>query len=283
MDGKQLAKRVLIFSCEAALLLLLADVLFDRHRIAAGLIRHSPNTVFSIFFLAVGYTAAAVGNLLIPFLIRFLYPGKPLEGATAVLVSLINYATIMLLMALPYRLPLGNLGGGEVYYTLSCLAKMGGAVMILLAANVVLRMPEAGEPTAIDVPLTDAEKCLSALGDFIEVVKAQLGRHEVQDRLWGPVYSYLNNEMTVRNIVLTKHIAPDELMLNAVGSLSYRLLAGGSYHASLGVLNPQGEYLWGVWYLAANELVRRGYGSAQDMQRGVEALTAAVLSAGGTG
>ncbi|MDR1132567.1 MAG: hypothetical protein LBL05_00300, partial [Synergistaceae bacterium] len=128
------------------------------------------------------------------------------------------------------------------------------------------------------LPLDDSERCMTALGDFMTVLVAQLGERRHVEKLWSPVYTYLKDRLKVQKLVMNKGLKHDEIALNAVGSIAFRLLASGELHSDFGTLSPDGEYVRKIWWFTANELVRRSYYRPEDVAKGLESLDSAIVS-----
>jgi hypothetical protein len=165
---------------------------------------------------------------------------------------------------------------------MSLAAYIAWAVMSYIAAYSVITMPPILQNSmdSLYIPLNDSEKCLTALGDFMTLLVGQLGERRKVEKLWSPVYSYLKDTLKVQKLVLNKGLHHDEIALNAVGSIAFKLLADGELHADYGTLSPDGEYVRKVWWVTANELVRRSYNRPEDVTQGIQALDAAIVSIG---
>jgi hypothetical protein len=150
------------------------------------------------------------------------------------------------------------------------------------AAYCIVTMPPViqGSRDELLIPLTDSDKCMTALGDYMTLLAQTLGERRKMEKLWNPVYVYLKDLPKIQNLVRNKGVKYDEIVLNAVGSIAFRLLASGELNANPGVLSPDGEFVRNVWWVTANELVRRNYNRPEDVAQGLEALDAAIVSAG---
>jgi hypothetical protein len=108
----------------------------------------------------------------------------------------------------------------------------------------------------------------------------QLGERRHVEKFWSPVYAYLKDTPKISKLVTNQRLHHDEITLNAVGSIAFKLLAEGGLHAAFGTLSPDGEYVRKVWWVAANELVRRSYYRPEDVTQGIQALDAAIVAVG---
>jgi hypothetical protein len=224
-----------------------------------------------LLFNWMAYFFVALLCLVLPVIVRFFVFCEPLRKEWAFWASLINYPTIMMLQSLPYRLAIGGVSGGTPYFVASCIAGMVAAAFSMASGYVMLRVPDDGEVN-VAAPIDDSTICVSELGDFINLVKKSSRRNYSLENLWQPVYSYLKNTGTIKKAISEKGATHDEIVLNAVGSMVFRLLSSERYNASPGELNPEGEYLKEIWKMAAHELVRRNYNTPDDMARGLAAL-----------
>jgi len=163
-----------------------------------------------------------------------------------------------------------GLAGYVAWTVLSCV----GAYFVLTMPPVV-----GSSRDEIYVPLSDSDKCLAALGDFMTILSSTLGERRKIDKLWISISDYLKDNSRVQKLVLNKGLRHDEIALNAVGSFAYKLLADGEFHAAYGILSPDGEYVRKVWWVTANELARRSYYKPEDVTRGIQSLDAAIVSA----
>jgi hypothetical protein len=206
----------------------------------------------------------------------------PLEPPASVIAALVHYATFFLVIRVPYSMITGGLRFTAPITAMMLAAYAGWAVMSYVAAYVVITMPPIFRSSMEEIllPLDDSEKCLAALGEFMTALYAQLGERRKIERLWSPVYSYLKDRLKVQKLVVNKGLKHDEIALNAVGSVAFKLLAGGELHADFGTLSPDGEYVRKIWWFTANELVRRSYYRPEDVSKGLEALDSAIVSVG---
>jgi hypothetical protein len=206
---------------------------------------------------------------------------EPMEGLNAALASLIHYATIYVLIITPYNLIAGKVPM-SVRMMLSVGAYVAWAGVSYFAAYIVLTMPPIlpkSSVDSLDIALSDSDKCLTELGDFMTLLATALGERRQIEKLWGQVFAYLKDDNRIRKLVLNNRLKHDEIALNAVGSIAFKLLSEGDLHAAYGTLSPDGEYVRKVWWVTANELVRRSYYRPEDVTQGIEAVDAAIVSA----
>ena len=237
-----------------------------------------------IFNLLVCF-ALSILNLLpavLTRLIRLSVAEEPFEGGGGVLASFIHYATFFLLIRIPYKILTGVYPLSSPTMILGLIGYIAWAVVSYVAAYFILTMPEmiSSSKDEIIIPLSDSEKCLTALGDFMTILVSTLGERRKIDKLWVSVSDYLKDNDRVRKLVLNKGLRHDEIALNAVGSIAFKLLAAGELHAAFGTLSPDGEYVRKVWWVTANELVRRSYYKPDDVTNGIKSLDAAIVAAG---
>jgi hypothetical protein len=187
----------------------------------------------------------------------------------------------MLIMALPWQLMFGNIGGGTAYFLLSRVMRILFAFIILMNGYFILETPEkkVHSTQRMDMPLDNSTKCMLKLGSFINYVKNNLGSEISVEKLWQPVYAYLKNEEIINGAV-NQGMSPDAIVLNAVGSMAFRLLAAGRFHHPGGSLSLEGEYVVSIWKIAADELIRNSFNTPDDMARGLAALEEAIRRAG---
>ena len=239
--------------------------------------------------------AWAVFNLLICFvlsilnllpamftrIIRLSLADEPFEGAGGVLASFIHYATFYLFIWIPFKIITGAYPLESPLMMLALLGYAAWAVISYVAAYFVLTMPQMirSSKDEMYIPLNDSEKCLAALGDFMTILASNLGERRKIDKLWVSVSDYLKDNGRIQKLVLNKGLRHDEIALNAIGSVAFKLLADGELHAALGTLSPDGEYVRKVWWVTANELVRRSYYRPEDVTNGIESLDSAIVSA----
>ena len=223
-------------------------------------------------------------NLLPAIITRFVrlaVAEEPFEGVGGVLASLIHYATIYLFIWIPVKIITGAYPLSSPAMMLGIVGYAAWAVVSYVTAYFVLTMPQiiSSSMDELYIPLNDSEKSLSALGDFMTYLASALGERRKIDKLWVPVSDYLKDNIRVQKLVLNNRLRHDEIALNAVGSVAYKLLAEGEFHAALGTLSPDGEYVRKVWWVTANELVKRSYYRPEDVTQGIQALDAAIVSA----
>jgi hypothetical protein len=220
-------------------------------------------------------------NLLPAVLTRSMIVQEPMEGMSAVLATLVHYATFYLIIGIPYNLIKGTFSLASATGILAIVGYVAWTGMSYVSAYIVLTMPPMLKSgmDMIDIPLDDSEKCLTALGDFMTLLVSSLGERRQVSTLWTPVYAYLKDNHKIRQLVLNKGLRHDEIALNAVGSIAFRLLSEGDLHAAYGTLSPDGEYVRKVWWVTANELVKRSYYRPEDVTQGLSSLDAAIVSA----
>jgi hypothetical protein len=219
-------------------------------------------------------------NLLPAVITRSMIVQEPLEGMNATLVSLIHYATLYLLIGVPYNVFKGTFRLSSLPMILALVAYIAWAAVSYVAARAVLTTPPImRDSSEMDIPLNDSEKCIAALGDFMTLMVTNLGERRQIEKLWTPVYAYLKDNRKIQMLVLNKGLRHDQIALNAVGSIAYQLLSEGDLHAAFGTLSPDGEYVRKVWWVTANELVRRSYNKPDDVTQGLASLDAAIVSA----
>ncbi|MDR3353930.1 MAG: hypothetical protein LBO21_02685 [Synergistaceae bacterium] len=269
--GKRYAKQVLLLSVVSSLLFLLSFAMnqyYERNVTA----RQSMNqTVMTLLFQWMGYFFITQVCLVIPVIVRYLIYARPLTGKHALLASLVNYPTIEIILAMPYQLVIGRVTHDVPIFVALCAARMAAAVFCIAACRIMLVIPD-NEDVDAAVSLDDYTRCVSELGKFINLVKASLRDRFPAENLWRAVLAYLKNGATIKKAIREKGVHHDEIVLNAVGSIAFRLLSSGGYNVSAGVLSKEGEYLKEIWRLAAHELVRRRYNTPDDMARGLAAL-----------
>ena len=194
--------------------------------------------------------------------------------------AFVNGGTVIFAMAIPWRLATYGTGSGFAYYLISCLLKIIVAGMVILCGYWVVTQPDRDdEREGFAPPLDNAAKCLLCLKDFIDLAKAGISPQADAEKLWQTVFAYLKNDELITDAV-NKGMPIDSIVLNAVGAVAYKLIASGLFHASRGVLSPEGQYIAQAWKLAASELISRSYNSREDMERGLAALEEAVARAG---
>ena len=274
-------RRSLFFSFIAALCWTIADATKGMgESVADG---GSAKVTFAamIFLLLIDFTLSLL-NLLPAIITRSMIAQAPLEPPNSVIAALVHYATFFLVILLPYRIITGSLRFTSSYTAMSLAAYAAWAITSYMTAYIVITMPPIFRSSMEDIllPLDDSEKCLTALGDFMTVLAAQLGERRHVEQLWSPVYSYLKDKFKVKKLVENKGLKHDEIALNAVGSIAFKLLASGELHSDFGTLSPDGEYVRKIWWFTANELVRRSYYRPEDVTKGLEALDSAIVSIG---
>ncbi|MDR3331283.1 MAG: hypothetical protein LBT08_01530 [Synergistaceae bacterium] len=272
-DGTKYAKQILILSIVSSIISLLSLILYNFYRAEAGIPAPSSNAPLSLLFQWIGYFTVAMLNLIPPSIIRFLAPGRSLSAEWAYGVSLFNFATFTLVASTPYQLITGEIAGGAAYFALSGIIKMIAQVFTIASGYVILIIPDNNDAAeTISIPQDDYTICVTELGNFLNLLKLNSRVYFPVEKLWQQVYNYLKNERVLKNAIAGKGVRHDEMVLNAIGSVAFRLLERSKYCSSPGVLNPEGEYVREIWKLAAHELVRRGYNTPEDMARGLSAL-----------
>jgi hypothetical protein len=233
-----------------------------------------------IFDLILCFVLALL-NLLPAVITRSMIVQEPLDGIGAGLASLVHFATFYLLIYIPYILIKGTFSLASLVGVLAIVGYAVWAGMSYFTAYIVLTMPPMLKSgmNMMDIPLNDSEKCLTALGDFMTLLVSSLGERRQVSKLWTPVYAYLKDNHKIRQLVLNKGLRHDEIALNAVGSIAFRLLAEGDLHAAYGTLSPDGEFVRKIWWVTANELVKRSYYKPEDVTQGLSSLDAAIVSA----
>ncbi|MDR1482612.1 MAG: hypothetical protein LBI74_08305 [Synergistaceae bacterium] len=270
-ECKRRLKRLLLLSVVSSFFSLLAFVLNRYYEWSVGIRQPAVQTVLTLLFQWMGYFVLALLYLVIPIVIRYVVYARPLSGRQALLASFVNYATIDMILAMPYQLLTGQVTSAISLFVASCAASITAAAFNIAACHVMLMIPDDGDIDAI-VSLDDYTICVSELGNFINLTKAGSRKTFPVENLWRPVLEYLKRGRTIKNAIREKGAHHDEIVLNAVGSMAFRLLSSGEYNVSPGVLSKEGEYLREIWKLAANELVRRRYNTPDDMARGLTAL-----------
>jgi len=273
-------KKSLYFSFVAALCWVIAEGARDLAIGAAERIM----LAWAVFSLLICF-ALQIINLLPAIITRFIklaVAEEPFGRAGGILASFIHYATLYVFILIPFRIITGAYQLNSPIMMLGLLGYVAWAVVSYTAAYFVLTMPQmiGSSKDEIIIPLNDSEKCLTALGDFMTVLASTLGERRKIDKLWVPVSEYLKDNDRIRKLVLNKGLRHDEIALNAVGSFAFKLLTGGELHAAFGTLSPDGEYVRKVWWVTANELVRRSYYRPEDVTQGIQSLDAAIVSVG---
>jgi hypothetical protein len=270
-EGKRYAKRVLLLCVVSSFFSLLAFVLNHYYEGTAGTRQPAVQTMMTLLFQWMSCFALALACLVTPIVIRYLVYARPLAGRRAFLVSFANYPAIAMILAVPYQLVTGQVTSAALFFAASRAADMIAAAFNIAACRVMLLVPDDADVDAA-VSLVDYTMCVSELGNFINLAKASLSNRFPAENLWKSVFEYLKRGQTIKKAIRERGARHDEIVLNAVGSVAFKLLSSGEYNASSGVLNKEGEYLREIWKLAASELVRRRYNTPDDMARGLAAL-----------
>jgi hypothetical protein len=274
-------RRSLFFSFIAALCWTIADAAISMGKSMAD--GESSKVAFAavVFWLFIDFILCLL-NLLPATITRSMIAQAPLEPPTSVIAALVHYATFFIAIGIPYGIITGGLRFTPLITAMTLAAYVGWAIMSYVAAYIIVTMPPIFHSSMNEIllPLDDSEKCLAALGEFMTALYAQLGERRHVERLWSPVYSYLKDRLKVQKLVMNKGLKHDELALNAVGSIAFKLLASGELHSDFGTLSPDGEYVRKIWWFTANELVRRSYYRPEDVTKGLEALDSAIVSVG---
>ncbi|MDR3254458.1 MAG: hypothetical protein LBT31_02680 [Synergistaceae bacterium] len=277
MAQRELLKSV-FFAAGASFLWLLSDMFNNYYLLAAAGDEPVPLSLFINLFKWLAYFFLVYANFILPFLIRYFFHRGQLYAEPAILTALVNYATVMMVMAFPLELLMGGVKVGIFNYLLSRLFKIICSVVVLIGCYNILTIPDKEEYDLIP-PQDNATKCMLKLADFINYAKSNLGTKVNVERLWQTVYAYLKNDALITNAVASG-VPIDSIVINAVGAVAYKLIESGRFHESRGVLTPEGQYIVSVWKMAADELVRRSFNTQQDMRRGLDVLEDAILRAG---
>jgi hypothetical protein len=269
-------RRALFFSFIAALCRTIADTTKGMAGGAAGV------TFAAAMLLLLMDFILCLLNLLPAIITRAIVAQTPLKPPMSVIAALVHYATFFLAIRIPYGIITGGFSLKPPMSAMSLAAYVAWAITSYVPAYIIVTMPPIfrGSMEEILLPLDDSEKCLTALGDFMTALAAQLDERRHVEQLWSPVYSYLKDRLKVQNLVANKGLKHDEIALNAVGSIAFKLLASGDLHSDFGTLSPDGEYVRKIWWFTANELVRRSYYRPEDVVRGLEVLDSAIVSVG---
>jgi hypothetical protein len=248
--------------------------------IANGL---SANVTFAsvIFLFTIDFILSLL-NLLPSIIARSMVVREPMSGGGAVFTACIHYATIYLLIVIPYGFAVtGSFTLGSLPMAGSIIAYIAWAALSYVTAYHVLSMPPimGNSENELLVSLNDSEKCLTALGDFMAILSPMIGEHRKAEKLWSEVYVYLKDIPKIKKFVMNKGLRHDEIALNAVGNIAFTILASGELHSAFGTLSPDGEYVRKVWWIAANELAKRSYCRPEDVTQGLQALDSAIVSA----
>jgi hypothetical protein len=248
---------------------------------ASGGLERPKISIFINFFYWLMFFVLSMINHIPPAFIRYFMPGRQIEGEWAILGSFINGATVILIMALPWRLFVGGISGGVGFYLISRLVKIMAAFVIIYGGYGILSRPEENEAENFAPPIDNATKCMLRLTDFIDYAKRNIGSQTNVEMLWQMVYTYLKNDELITDAI-NKGVPPDSIVMNAIGAVAYRLIESGRFHKAKGVLSAEGEYIAEVWKMAAAELVNRSYNTRDDMQRGLASLGEAIERTGGS-
>ena len=272
-------RKSLFFSFAAALCWVIAEGVRDLATGAAVRISFA----WAVFNLLIRFSLSIINLLpaMITRFIRLFTAEEPFAGSGGVWASLIHYATFYMFVWMPYKIITGAYPLKSPAMMMGILGYAAWAVVSYAAAYFILTMPQmiSSSMDEMYIPLNDSEKCLTALGDFMTILVSNLGERRKIDKLWVPVSAYLKDNGKIQKLVLNKGLRHDEIALNAIGSVAFKLLAGGELHAAFGALSPDGEYVRKVWWVTANELVRRRYYKPEDVTNGIQSLDAAIVSA----
>ncbi|MDR1580217.1 MAG: hypothetical protein LBS35_07655 [Synergistaceae bacterium] len=281
MRNNDSIKRALFFSFIAALCWAIADATKSMGESMAD--GGSSKVTFAaiIFWLSIDFILCLL-NLLPATITWSMTAREPLEPPASVIAALVHYATFLLVIRLPYGIITGSFRFTPLIMAMCIAAYIGWAITSYVAAYIIITMPPISRSSMEEIllPLDDSEKCLTALGEFMTTLAGQLGERRRVEQLWSPVYSYLKDKLKVQKLIVNKGLKHDEIALNAVGSIAFKLLASGKLHSDFGTLSPDGEYVRKIWWLTANELVRRSYYRPEDVSKGLEALDSAIVSVG---
>jgi hypothetical protein len=271
-------KKIFSFSAGASIFWLISHIMHFMYLVAKEGIVGARVSIMENFFYLLLFFFGSLINLVPPLFIRYYVPGRPLYGQAAAVASLVNYATVMMILSLPWQLVLGDVGNGVFYFLMSSAAKIICALILLVGGFAILVTPEKNAD--MNPPLDNTSKCMLRLANFISYAKNNIDAETSLDKLWQPVYSYLKSEKVISDAI-SKGIPVDVIVMNAVGAVAYRLIESGRFHKSRGVLSREGEQIVLIWKMAANELINRSYNSPADMERGLEALKDAIVRSGG--
>jgi hypothetical protein len=270
-EGRRFAKRVLLLSVISSLFFLLSFVMSHYYERAGAPRQPVTQTVLTLLFQWMGYFFLTLLYLIVPAIVRYLVYARPLNRKHAFWASLVNYPAIEMILAAPYQLVTGRVTGSILLFAASCASNMAAAAFSIAAGRVMLMIPD-NEDIDAAVSLDDYTRCVSELGNFISLAKASSRERFPIENLWRAVFEYLKRSATIKKAIREKGAHHDEIVLNAVGSMAFRLLSSGEYNVSPGVFDREGEYLKEIWKLAAHELVRRKYNTPDDLARGLAAL-----------
>jgi hypothetical protein len=266
-----------MFAVAASLFWLLAHITNNYYLLSVSGESGVPISFFINFFNLLMFFFISFINFAPPFLIRYFFIERPLDGEMAIMASFVNYATVMIVMAFPWQLIMSGVGGSILLLLLSRTARVICAVITLIGGYKILTIPTKEEE--FSPPQDNQTKCMLKLANFINYAKNNLGTEVSVEKLWQTVYSYLKNDEVISG-ALNRGIPVDAIVINAVGAVAYKFIESGRFHESKGVLTPEGRYIVSVWKMAAEELVRRTFNTPQDMERGLAALEDAIARAG---
>lgn len=281
-ESKRQMIKALIFIAVASFISIPVYVFGQRYAASAYGSDAVPFSILKLFsdwslHLLVGGVA-----LVIPFLIRYIALEGPAGGLKSLGLALLNFPTVMLLRAIPYQLLFADFPGNAAPFTAAKLGMIAIYGLWIAAGFAVLVTPNPPieEEDDFEIPESDSTKCMVLLADFIEMLKKNLGAEYSATYLWKPVYAHLQNQKGIADAIGNRKLAHYEIVLNAVGSMSFKLLAGGQFHISKGVLSTEGEYLREIWLQAAHELLRNNYNTSEDLGRGMMMLDEAISATG---
>jgi hypothetical protein len=279
MAGRGLIRYCVVLASSSLLWLFayFMNVFYEAARL--GLAVPSVSILIS-FFNWLAYFSLSAAALIPSAIVRYFIPGRELEAEWAVLGAFVNGGTVIMVMAVPWRLVSEGVGSGFAYYLISCLLKIIVAGAVIICGYWVVTQPDGGdEREGFAPPLDNAAKCMLRLKDFIDLAKARLSPQTDAEKLWQTVFAYLKNDELITDAV-NRGMPIDSIVMNAVGAVAYKLIESGFFHISRGVLSPEGQYIAEVWKLAASELISRSYNTREDMDRGLAALEGAIARAG---
>jgi hypothetical protein len=238
-------------------------------------------TFASVIFLFIIDFILSLLNLLPSVIARSMVSEKPMSGGGAIFTISIQYATVHVLIIIPYGFVTGSFSLGSLPMIGSIVAYIAWAAFSYFTAYHIVTMPSiiGNSESELLISLNDSEKCLTALGDFMAILSPIIGEHRKAEKLWSEVYIYLKDLPKIKKFVENKGLRHDEIVLNAVGNIAFKVLAGGELHSAFGTLSPDGEYVRKVWWVTANELAKRSYCRPEDVTLGLQALDSAIISA----
>jgi hypothetical protein len=212
-------------------------------------------------------------NLIPPLILRFVIMGAPFRGVYALLASFINYASAMLVMAFYGAfLHMTTASSGIYLIYIYSFLNILFAALILWAGGEILTVRDTPDPSGEIIPADRQTQCMMKLGTFIGYANENIHEDRGEtDVIWHWVYEYLKDKDTIDRAA-GRGMQLDEIVLNAVGAIANRLLTNGSL-AGDGAPSPEEKYLLAVWKLAAAELVRLSFNTAEEMDRGFSALS----------